>query len=426
MIGLCTTIYKFEIMKKTINIFSSLLIGFVCIAGSAQACTTAIVSGKFTRDGRPLLFKQRDTPELENKLAAFNDGKYPYIGLVNRKDSLGKAVWGGHNKAGFAIMNSASYNLNKKGSGTEDGGCDGKIMKLALQKCASLADFEHLLDSLPKPLGTSSNFGVIDAKGGAAYYETGNDTYKKYDANNRDDAPFGYLIRTNFSYSGDRSQDKGLARYESAQELFSQASLNSSISVDFLIDLTRYLKNGITKTNLVSLTPDNADRPVFAAFRDYIPRYLTASSIIVQGVKENESPSQTVLWTILGSPLTTVAIPVWITSTLELPKILVADKTGYAKLNEWSLALKKQLFPIERGEGSDYINLAALITKDKKGILQNVLPIEKQIINQANTNLIKWRKEPASNDKEIIGFYNWVDKFVTQSYHESFNIPANL
>lgn len=391
------------------------------------ACTTAIISGKFTSDGRPLLFKQRDTPELENKLVAFNDGKYPYIGLVNQKDTLGKAVWGGHNKAGFAIMNSASYNLNKKEPGAAENGCDGKFMKLALQKCATLADFEHLLDSLPKPLGLSSNFGVIDPKGGAAYYETGNFKYKKYDANNPDVAPFGYLIRTNFSYSGDRSQDKGLARYESAQELFSKASLNSSISVDFLIDVTRYLKNGITKTSLISSTPDNADKPVFAAFRDYIPRYLTASSIIVQGVKGNESPTQTVLWTILGSPLTTVAIPVWITSTLDLPKILVADKTGgSAKLNEWSFALKKQLFPIERGEGSDYINLAALITKDKKGILQNILPIEKQILNQTNTNLIKWRSQPTINDKEIIGFYNWVDKFVAQSYHDAFNISTNL
>ena len=36
-----------------------------------QACTTAIVSGKYTTDGRPLLFKQRDTPQLENKLWLF-------------------------------------------------------------------------------------------------------------------------------------------------------------------------------------------------------------------------------------------------------------------------------------------------------------------------------------------------------------------
>ena len=392
----------------------------------AVACTTAIVSGKYTVDGRPLLFKQRDTHDLENKLVAFTDGKYPYIALVNTNDSLGKAVWGGYNKAGFAIMNSASYNLNDQDPGIADNGCDGLIMKLALQRCTTLADFEHLLDSLPKPLGTSSNFGVIDANGGAAYYETGNYNYKKYDANNPVVAPFGYLIRTNFSYSGDRLQDKGLARYESAQELLSQASLNNAVSVGFFIDVTRYLKHGITKTNLTSWIPDNAAQPVFVAFRDYIPRYLTASAIIIQGIKGHESPTQTIMWTILGSPLTTVAIPVWITSSLNLPEILVADRTQQAKLNEWSLTLKKRLFPIERGEGSDYINLAALISKDNKGILQNILPIEKQIINHANINLIKWRSQPAISDKEIITFYNWIDRFVTQSYHDTFNIPADL
>jgi len=323
-------------------------------------------------------------------------------------------------------MNSASYNLNDKDPGIADNGCDGLIMKLALQRCTTLADFEHLLDSLPKPLGTSSNFGVIDANGGAAYYETGNYNYKKYDANNPVVAPFGYLIRTNFSYSGDRLQDKGLARYESAQELLSQASLNNAVSVGFFIDVTRYLKHGITKTNLTSWIPDNAAQPVFVAFRDYIPRYLTASAIIIQGIKGHESPTQTIMWTILGSPLTTVAIPVWITSSLNLPEILVADRTQQAKLNEWSLTLKKRLFPIERGEGSDYINLAALISKDNKGILQNILPIEKQIINHANINLIKWRSQPAISDKEIITFYNWIDRFVTQSYHDTFNIPADL
>jgi len=85
-------------MKQRITM---LLIVFVWVASFSQSvwgCTTAIVSGKFTVDGRPLLFKQRDTPDLENKLMTFSDGKYPYIGLVNTKDTLGKAVFGGFNE----------------------------------------------------------------------------------------------------------------------------------------------------------------------------------------------------------------------------------------------------------------------------------------------------------------------------------------
>lgn len=412
-------------MKQRIGF---LLIVFVCLASlseSVRACTTAIVSGKYTADGRPLLFKQRDTPDLENKLLTFSDGKYPYIGLVNTKDTLGKAVFGGFNKAGFAIMNSASYNLNPNDSGKDDG-CDGQIMKLALQKCATLADFEHLLDSLPKPLNVSANFGVIDAQGGAAYYETGNYNYKKYDANDPVIAPLGYIVRTNFSYSGNRQQDKGLARYQAAQDLLYQASLTNSISVDFFINVSRSLKHGITHTNLYENIPASGSEAVFSAFRDYIPRYVTASSIVIQGIAKTELPNQTTMWVTLGSPLAAVSIPVWITQGLDLPKILIADNSGKAKLNAWSLQLKKRLFPIERGEGADYINLAALLTKDQKGILQKILPVEKQVQAQAAGYQHKWRSAGAIDEKEIVLFYNWVDKFVSQSYHDAFDIQTDL
>ena len=47
-----------------------------------------------------------------------------------------------------------------------------------------------------------ANFGVIDAQGGAAYYETTNFSFTKIDANDPVVAPFGYLIRTNYSFTG--------------------------------------------------------------------------------------------------------------------------------------------------------------------------------------------------------------------------------
>ena len=40
-------------------------------------------------------------------------------------------------------------------------------MKMALEPCKTLEDFEKMLNDLPKPLGVEANFGVIDANGGA-------------------------------------------------------------------------------------------------------------------------------------------------------------------------------------------------------------------------------------------------------------------
>ena len=174
-------------MKRTLFIF---LLSFI-ISFPVLACTTAIISGKYTADGRPLLYKHRDTGSLQNKLMYFTDGKYSYTGIVNSSDKAGKEVWGGYNSTGFAIMNSASYNLNPDEDGKDE--LEGVVMKLALQRCSTLADFERLLDSLPKPMYVSANFGVIDAQGGAAYYETGDYTYKKFDANDTIPPPLDIL-----------------------------------------------------------------------------------------------------------------------------------------------------------------------------------------------------------------------------------------
>ena len=176
---------------------------FVCIAGfllmfvvQTFACTTFLISGKYTAAGRPMLFKNRDTDQMQNSLAYFTDGKYKYIGLVDGTKDWNKAIWGGYNEAGFAIINTAAYN-NNLGDTTKFMDQEGVVMKLALQTCQSLSDFEKLLETLPKPMGVDANFGVIDASGGAAYYETGNRDFKKYDANDPAIAPNGLLIRTN-------------------------------------------------------------------------------------------------------------------------------------------------------------------------------------------------------------------------------------
>ena len=75
----------------------------------------------------------------------------------------------GFNEAGFAIMNTASYNLNGN-DGVKNMDREGELMRYALERCKSVDDFENLLKTLPKPLGVEANFGVIDAAGNGAYF----------------------------------------------------------------------------------------------------------------------------------------------------------------------------------------------------------------------------------------------------------------
>ena len=375
----------------------------------AEACTSVIVSGKASPDGRPYIFKNRDTEGTDNLVVSVQGSRFRYIAIVSAKDSLPHGVWSGHNEAGFAIANTAAYNLNGKPqrpSGVQQGGGvkdnDASIMRKALETCATLSDFEHFLDSLKAlgPIPTNSNFAVLDAEGGCAYYETGNKGYVKYDANDPAQAHYGYLIRTNHGMSGDRTMDKGIERYLAINALMTQQAFSQEgFSFEFVIrKVTRHLTHGLTRLDLYDFQPDDDRQPVFFPFRDFIPR-------------KGEDPLLTVSWVIPGSTLTTVAVPLWLTAKGELPSVVTRNDKGRSTLVDAGFQLKGQLFPINRGNGSDYINLARLINRSGTGILQKIEPIETEIIRRA-----KGISQSDKPDNEISEFYRWVEKYIKEQY----------
>jgi len=392
---------------------------FLILTISVNPCTTAVVSGKATDDGRPLLLKNRDADALQNKLVYFFDGKYRFIGLVNSEDKENKDVWCGFNSSGFGIMNSASYNL-KMNDTTKLSDLEGRIMKMALERCTTLEDFEKMLNDLPKPLGVEANFGVIDANGGAAYYETDNYKFIKYDVNDPSVAPNGYLIRTNFSVAGEDNKGYGYIRYATASGLFENQTKDGKISFEFLInDVPRCLVHSFTNTDLTKSLPAADKAPSYIFFRDYIPRHSTSAAIVVQGVKENESPSLTTMWTILGFPLTSVVIPVWLLEDGTMPTVLQADETGNAPLCNVALQLKDKVFSPQNDASENYLNLSALMNKENSGVRQKLIPIEEQILIQSKNNLDRWRKS-GINNIEIKEFYLWIDNYVIDDIRKRF------
>ncbi len=405
-------------MKKILGVFS--LLFFLAIT-SVTACTTAVISGKATKDGRPMLWKNRDTWAVNNKIMIFHDGKYTYTGLVNSKDKTGKSIWIGYNSAGFAIMNSASYNLNNdtiKQTGTE-----GRLMKRALQTCATVDDFEKLLHTLPMPIRLEANFGVIDAKGGAAYFEVGNFKIYKMDANDQAVAPNGYLIRTNYSFMGTPGKGGGYIRYVSTQQVFDQAVKNGGITIKTIMrDATKNLRHSLTGTDLWKYSSLPAGHEKMVWFRDYVPRSGSASSCMVQGVKSGGNPAFTVMWTDLGWPLASVTIPVILSKKNTLPSVLKYDKKlGDAPLCHFALALKKRCYSYHWGSGSkSYININALLNADKTGILQVLKTLDNRLIAEGEEQLRNWQKAGRIDQKELDALYEKMDKQVRDFYEENF------
>ena len=422
-----------EIIRQRLRLIFviGLLIAYPSSLIPSLACTSVIVSGKVTPDGRPFIFKNRDTPDVDNLVVSVQGRVYRFIAVVGRRDSLNLNVWSGHNEAGFAIANTAAYNLNGKpqpGQPRPNGDeKDGNLMYKALETCRTLADFEHLLDSIKQEKGTlhsNSNFAVLDSEGGVAYYETGNAGYVKYDANDPLVAPNGYLIRTNHGMTGDRTMDQGIERYLAISDYMTRASFENGLDFEPIIrKVTRTLTHGLTRLNLWDFAPQDDSQPVYFPFRDFIPRYLTASAQLIQGVRAGEDPSLTIAWTIPGSTLTTVAIPLWITPTGELPQVVTRNQDGHAILVDAGLELKKQLFPIDRGNGHDYINLSRLVNHAGTGILQRIEPVETEIFRRAQSVIETIRKNNRSG-KETKEFYQWVDQYVSEQYRQRFGLSG--
>ncbi len=386
-----------------------------------QACTSIIISGKATPDGRPIMWKNRDTDTFQNAIKYFDDGKYTSMGLIDSDDPTGKSIWIGYNSAGFAIMNTASYNLIMKDT-LEVKDREGIVMREALMQCASVGEFETYLKTCIKPMGVETNFGVIDAYGGAVYFEVSNFTYKKLDANDQAIAPMGYIIHTNFSFTGDPNSGSGQIRYQTAEELFYQAAQQHNLSIRFILqDVSRSLWHSLTKTDLKKSFSENPAEQKFMNFTDFIPRYFSSSAIAIQGVKPGENPEFTTMWTVLGFPLASVVTPLWLCMGKDQPALVTLDKNGVAPLCDKAIALKQQLFPIKRNYGENYIDVNALYNEEGTGIMQKLRPVEDVIFDETFKRLDAWRNDK-NFKKQIPDFYKFLDQYITAKYASLFGI----
>ncbi len=401
-----------------ISVFVFIVLSF--LTGVLFACTTFIVSGEYTHDGKPLLFKNRDTGCMDNALVFFKDGKYKYMAVVNGNEKWNKEVWGGYNETGFAIINSAAYNNNTTDT-TDHKDQEGVVMKMALQYCRTLQDFERLLDTLKKPMGVDSNFGVIDAYGGASYYETGNYAYKKFDANDPDVAPEGFLVRTNFSVSGDATEGYGYIRYNTAFKALNEGLEHDQLTPEYAFNkLSRNFYHSLTETDLKDDIPVSRNQHDLRFFIDYIPRVSTSAAMLIVGAQNESHADEAMMWTVLGFPLCSVAVPVWISAGKSLPRVLAMNDSLRAPLCNAALDFKKDCFPVTRGSGKKYINLAAVINQEQTGYLQLLKPVENTIFEKGE-NLCVHISNGTKSHGDIQAFYTWVDDYLNNQYKEKFN-----
>jgi hypothetical protein len=392
------------------NYFTLLVFAYLSctIAIAQEECTIGVALGRATSDGRPLLWKTRDNDEAPNNTIKYDTkSTYKFIYVANAGTT--SSAWMGVNEQGFAIINSASSDLPT----TNQGLGNGSLMKHVLGTCKTVIEFENYLQATNiTGRSTQANFAVIDATGAAAIFETGGNTYYKYDAN---DTENGYIIRTNFSFNG--GSNKGIERYIRSTDL---------INTFYAGDTLNY--KSIIRYQMRDFSDDNGDQiiiPFEGNWSAEIPygyvhceksicRTSTVSAAVIHGILPTEDARLSTMWTMLGHTATTVAIPYWPVG--DLPVVVKGNPKSALcnKANE----IKKILFDIS--DQKDYINTFMLQDNKDGGLFPYLFNIEDSIFSQTAhlmdsirkldhlpvTSLVEYESKHAEN--VLIQLKNWI------------------
>ena len=280
-----------------------LIVAIVADCGRAEACTAAVVAAKASKEGGSILWKNRDSGHHRTRVQYFDTEKYAYLGVVSvSHPDMG--VFAGVNEVGFGIINTATLNLpkNKELKGTKS---RPPFMKKALINCSTIDEFEELVRNYKRGYKFTTNVGVGDAEGHAAFFEIWGDGYRRYDV---DKTESGVDFRSSFSFAGDMSKSERCRRRYNA--MVEQTAGKKKFSAE---DFYNYSRSYYVAGKGDAL---KNDEPLSSLPRETVPFRSTAGSFsIVCG----EHPRMLIS---IGYPAACPAIPVWVEAKGAIPKCL--------------------------------------------------------------------------------------------------------
>ncbi len=377
------------------------------ISFSGEECTIGVVSDRVTPDGRPLIWKVRDNiQEPLNEVAYHRKFPIKYICVISRGDSI---AWMGVNEKGFAILNSNAPDLTGGNSGFTNGG----LMTFALGTCATVAEFEQLLEiTNEKGRRTHANFAVLDSTGAAALFETAGRSYWKFDANDPDQTPSGYIVRTNFSING--GGNSGIDRYQRAVKQVADFISGDSLNFKSLVryhtrDFSDPEGNPIPIPYYGQWLPGRPFGYIYCG--SSICRYPSVSAVVIQGVLLAESARLSTMWTILGNPATSVVLPFWPVGDTTL----IGSGIPSHPICDAANRIKSLLF--DYSYNSNYLDSHKLRNPFGDGLWLSTFPLEDSVISRAKTRLESWRIS-LPDKEEVLNFESELSETVYSKLRE--------
>ena len=374
---------------------------YLPVFSQVEECTIGVASGIATQDGRPMVWKTRDyIQELDNLVRYNNSMDHSFIYSVGAGSTSARM---GVNEHGLAIVNSTSSDLP---DGSDSGLLNGGLIKEGLGTCLTIEEFQDLLDET-NIIGrrTNGNFAIIDSTGAAALFEVGEKVYWRYDAS---DDPKGYILRTNFAVNGGGSTGKErlIRSVKLVSDFHSGDSLNHK-------SILRYQMRDFS-----DLSSDPFPIPSDAGYagkpHGYIEtnwsicRNSSVSATVITGILPGEFPELSTMWTILGQPATSIALPYW---PIGYPPHH-ADGVITSLLCDVSLQIKAQLF--DYASDADWIDTYKLLDGNGGGLWTKTFPYEDEIFNDAEALLTNWR---ALDDLPVSDMKSVEDSLAENTYN---------
>lgn len=329
-------------------------------------CTAVIVSSHKSGSGKPILLKHRDLPydeyaTLGNAVGYIESKRFGKRGILAVTNISGrrKSPLCGINSSGFAIVNTATYNLGPRNFNTQIP--PSVVICEALSKCSCIGEFEKLLDNFYDKL-MPANYGVIDDSGRTYYYEACNYKIEREDQSNWER---GYKVFTNYSYSGDYENRPGTDRCIVTEEIMKRSG-SKPISVDYLFnEISRSYAN-----NLLGFDLKRNGNPFGEYFIDglTIPLRSTTFSAVIEG---------NILWVSLGYPPVSAVIPF----VMGMPIPDTSEVTSYFS------ALRNAIFDINVGEGNSYFHFSKLYNMTRTGWMQLISDLEYDSLKNFNRDM---------------------------------------
>jgi hypothetical protein len=356
---------------------------------SYEECTIAVVSPQASGDGRPLLYKNRDSGYVDNEAVYFSGAEHSFVSLVNAGE-FGDA-WVGVNDAGFAVLNALSYNIPDSLWG---GMTNGHLMKLALETCATVDDFEALLYQTAAGQGRENpaNLGVIDALGGASLFEVGNRHHHRFDADDAQDAPSGFLVRANFSLAYDTTTSQTW-RFRRARTLVTRALAQNGVDRRDLLEMGRDLCTPYVNPYPL---PCECYPPGYPSAVGYVDTYDTINRVssvasgLIHGVRPGEDPLLSTLFLALGQPAVTPFVPLWVAAASTPPQM---DGEETAPFCDRAQDYRADAY--DYGGNWNFVNTRKLVAQgvSRPTGLVLVRAIDRRAHSQVDAFLARWRLE---------------------------------